>query len=160
MGSETLTGSGNYFEDFEPGAVMKHARGKTVEPLENVFITNLTMNTAAGHFDEHAMKSAPFGQRVTFGGVTTALVIGMASQDTSENALAEISMTGLRLKSPVFHGDTLYAYTQVVSKQECDREDAGLVTFHHWGVNDRDVVVCECQRTVMIKRQSHWGAKS
>lgn len=158
MQTERLTGNGNYFEDFTPGQVMRHARGKTIEPLENVLITNLTMNTAAGHFDEHAMKSAPFGQRVTFGGVTTALVIGLASQDTSENALAEIGMTGLRLKSPVFHGDTIYAYTEVIALEETDRLDAGIVTFHHWGVNQKDVVVCECRRRVLVKRRSHWGA--
>lgn len=153
-----FTGQGSYFEAFEVGTVMRHARGKTVEPLENVLITNLVMNTAAGHFDEHMMKTAPFGKRVVFGGVTTALVIGMASQDTAENALAEIGMTGLRLKSPVFHGDTLYAYTEVVSKADAPQDDAGIVTFRHWGVNQDDVVVCECVRKVLVKRASHWGA--
>lgn len=129
-----LTSRSSYFESFTVGEVMKHARGKTVEPLENVLITNLVMNTAAGHFDEHAMKDSPFGRRVTFGGVTASLVIGMASQDTAENALAELGMTGLRLKSPVFHGDTLYAYTEVVAKEAAERDDAGIVTFRHWGV--------------------------
>jgi acyl dehydratase len=157
MAIASLTSSDSYFEAFTVGEVMRHARGKTVEPLENVLITNLVMNTAAGHFDEHAMKDSAFGRRVTFGGVTASLVIGLASQDTAENALAEIGMTGLRLKAPVFHGDTLYAYTEVLAKQDCDREDAGLVTFRHFGVNQDDVVVCECVRTVMIKRASHWG---
>lgn len=158
MDISALTAPGSYFEAFEVGAMIRHARGKTVEPLENVLITNLVMNTAAGHFDEHMMKTAPFGRRVVFGGVTTALVVGMASQDTAENALAEVGMTGLRLKSPVFHGDTLYAYTEVVSKADAERPDAGLVTFRHWGVNQDDVVVCECVRTVLVKRASHWRA--
>lgn len=154
----SLTSKDSYFEAFTVGEVMRHARGKTVEPLENVLITNLVMNTAAGHFDEHAMKDSPFGRRVTFGGVTASLVIGMASQDTAENALAEIGMTGLRLKSPVFHGDTLYAYTEVLAKEDAEREDAGIVTFKHWGVNQDDIVVCECVRRVLVKRASHWGA--
>ncbi|GLK83758.1 MaoC family dehydratase [Ancylobacter defluvii] len=154
----SLTSKDSYFEAFTVGEVMRHARGKTVEPLENVLITNLVMNTASGHFDEHAMKDSPFGRRVTFGGVTASLVIGMASQDTAENALAEIGMTGLRLKSPVFHGDTLYSYTEVLAKEDAGREDAGIVTFKHWGVNQDDVVVCECVRRVLVKRASHWGA--
>jgi len=41
-----LTGNANYFEDFKVGEVIRHARGKTVEGLENVLITNLVMNTA------------------------------------------------------------------------------------------------------------------
>jgi len=40
-----LTGNDNYFEDFVPGIVMRHARGKTVEAIENVILTNLVMNT-------------------------------------------------------------------------------------------------------------------
>ena len=32
---------------------MQHARGKTVEPMEQVRITNVVMNTAQAHFNEH-----------------------------------------------------------------------------------------------------------
>ena len=46
MKVSALTGRHNYFEDFTVGDVMKHARGKTIEPLEQVWITNVTMNTA------------------------------------------------------------------------------------------------------------------
>lgn len=155
----TLTARNNYFESFAPGQLIRHARGKTVEPLENVLITNLVLNSAAAHFDAHAMVGTKFGQRAVFGGVTAALVIGLASQDTAENALAEVGMTGMRLKSPVFHGDTLYAYTEVVSVSDADREDAGLVVFRHWGVNQKDVVVFECERSVLVKRVGYWGER-
>src|SRR5439155_26713287 len=87
----TLTGKDNYFEDFVPGAVMRHARGKTVEAIENMILTNLVMNTAQPHFNDNAMKSNRFGRRLTFGGVTLALVIGLSAHDTAENAVAELS---------------------------------------------------------------------
>ena len=99
MNDPALTGSHNYFEDFTPGLVIRHSRGKTVEALENQFITNLVMNTADGHFNEHLMKQTPFGTRIVFGGVTASIVIGLAAQDTAENALAELSITGLRLEA-------------------------------------------------------------
>ena len=41
MKVSALTGKANYFEDFTVGDVMKHARGKTVEPMEQVWITNV-----------------------------------------------------------------------------------------------------------------------
>jgi hypothetical protein len=85
-----LTGKHNYYEDFIPGVVIRHARGKTIEAAEHVILTNLVMNSAQGHFNEEAAKATPFGRRMTFGGYTAALVIGLASQDTSENALAEL----------------------------------------------------------------------
>jgi itaconyl-CoA hydratase len=156
MKTAELTGDNNYFEDFTVGEVQRHRRGKTVEPIENVLITNLVMNTASGHFDDVVMRDTAFKKRIQFGGVTASLIIGMSSQDTSENALAELGMTNIRFKQPVFHGDTLYAFTEVLEKMESGREDAGVVVFHHWGVNQQDEVVFEGDRRVLVKRRSHW----
>ena len=154
-----LTGNTNYFEDFTVGQVIRHARGKTLEGLENVLITNLVMNTAQGHFNEHAMKTSPWKGRLSYGGVNFSLVMGLAMQDTGENALAELGMDNIRLMNPVVHGDTLYAYSEVLSKGDSEREDAGVVTFRHYGVNQRDQQVFQGDRTMLIKRRSHWGDK-
>jgi acyl dehydratase len=159
MTTQQLTGRDNYFEDFVPGTVMRHARGKTVEALENVLITNLVMNTAQGHFNEHAMKNSRFGQRITFGGVTLSLIIGLAAQDTAENALAELGLDHIRFSAPVFHGDTLYAFSEVLASWPADRPDAGIVTFRHWGINQDGKVVFEGERRVLVKRRSHWADK-
>jgi len=159
MNVATLTAKDNYFEDFTAGTVMRHARGKTVEAIENVLITNLVMNTAQAHFNEHAMKQHRFGQRIVFGGVTAALIIGLASQDTAENALAELSLDKVRFSNPVFHGDTLYAVTEVLAATPSEREDAGIVHFRHWGVKENDTVVFEGERRVLIKRRTHWAQR-
>ena len=153
MNDPALTGANNYFEDFTPGLVIRHSRGKTVEALENQFITNLVMNTADGHFNEHLMKQTPFGTRIVFGGVTASIVIGLAAQDTAENALAELSLTGLRLKHPVVHGDTLYAFSEVIDKEDGDRKDAGVVRFRHIGLNQDDKIVFEAERRVLMRRR-------
>jgi acyl dehydratase len=152
-----LTGRANYFEDFKVGDVIRHARGKTVEGLENVLITNLVMNTAQGHFNEHAMRLSPYGGRLSYGGVNFSLVMGLAMQDCGENALAELSMDDIRLQHPVVHGDTLYAYSEVLSVADAEREDAGVVVFRHYGVNQDDRLVFQGERTLLIKRRSHWG---
>jgi len=81
------------------------------------------------------------------------MIIGLAAQDTAENALAEVSVTGIRLKAMVFHGDTLYAYTEVLDKRDADRADAGLVVFRHLGFNQKDEQVFDGQRTVLIRRR-------
>ncbi|MDK1025157.1 MAG: MaoC family dehydratase [Gammaproteobacteria bacterium] len=150
-----LTGSGNYFEDFEIGQVMRHARGKTMCENDNVGITLQVLNTAEAHFNEHITKET-FGGRLQFGGVTISMVIGLSMQDTGENALAELSLNKIRLKVPVFHGDTLYAYSEVLEKTDSSQEDAGEVLFKHWGINQKDEVVFEGERRVLIKRKSHF----
>jgi acyl dehydratase len=152
-----LTSPDNYFEDFEVGAVYKHCRGKTITPLENVLITNLVMNTAQGHFNEHEMKSTPWGTTVSYGGVNFSLVLGLASQDCVENALEELGLDNIRLLKSVIHGDTLYAYTEVLSKSDGARVDAGIVVFRHYGVNQRDELVAQVERRALIKRRSHWN---
>jgi len=154
----SLTGSDNYFEDFTPGQVFRHARGKTMCEQDNVGITLMVLNTAEGHFNEHAMQRNAMGRegwnsRLQFGGVTISMVIGLAMQDTGENALAELSLDRIRLKSPVFHGDTLYAFTEVLAVDPADRPDAGIVTFKHFGINQKDQVVFEGERRVLIKRR-------
>jgi acyl dehydratase len=104
------------------------------------------------------MRESPMGDgRIVFGLVTASLVFGLASQDTAEQALAELGCGGLRFTGPVHVGDTLYAYTEVVDLRPCDeREDAGIGEFHHWGLLDDDRVVFEGNRTVLLKRRSHW----
>ena len=155
----TLTNSTTYFEDFEVGQTLRHARGKTITNLENVNITNMVMNTASGHFDEHFASKTSFGKIVSYGGVNFSVVLGLASQDTIENALAEIGLDKIRLRTMVTHGDTLYAYSRVLEKTESHQEDAGIVRFKHWGVNQKDEIVAELERTALIKRKSHWAEK-
>jgi len=143
-----------FFEDFATGRRFGHVRGRTVTEMDNVLFTHLTMNTAQAHFNAQSMIDTSFGQRLVFGGITASLVIGLASQDTAENAVAEISLDKLRLQSPVFHGDTLTAYSEVIATKPADgRSDAGIVRFRHWGMNQRDQIVCEAERTVLVKRR-------
>jgi acyl dehydratase len=153
-----LTGD-TYFEDFVPGQRMRHARGTTIDEVENQLLTKLVMNTADAHYNEQRMQATPFGRRLVFGLITGSVVIGLATQDTAENALAEIGLDRLVFRAPVFHGDTLTAYTEVLEARDSDREDAGVVRFKHWGLKQDGTVVFEGEREVLVKRRTHWGRR-
>jgi len=147
-----------YFEDFEVGARMRHARSTTISEAESQLLTKLVMNTADGHFNaEKFPKGGPFPNRLVSGLLTGSLVIGLATQDTAEQALAEVALDGLRFLSPVVPGDTLTAYSEILAADEAEREDAGLVRFKHWGLKQDGTVVFEGERTVLVKRRSHWA---
>jgi itaconyl-CoA hydratase len=154
--SAALTSDDNYYEDFQVGQAIQHARGKTVTPLENVLITNMVMNTAQGHFNEHQMANSKFGHILSYGGVNFSLVLGLACQDCCENALEELGLDNIKLTKPVTHGDTLYAYSEVLEIRDADRADAGIVRFRHYGFNQRDELVAQIDRVALIKRKSHW----
>jgi itaconyl-CoA hydratase len=147
----SLTADNNYFEDFTVGQVIRHARGKTMCENDNVGITLQVLNTAEAHFNEDAMKDT-FGKRLQFGGVTIAMIIGMTTQDTAENSVRELSLDKIRLKTSVFHGDTLYAFSEVLGSESLD-EQSGIVKFRHWGINQKDDIVFEGERRVQIKKR-------
>jgi itaconyl-CoA hydratase len=147
-----------YFEDFPVGQRMRHSRGQTIGEVENQYLSKQVMNTAQAHWNEHAMKSSSTGNgRLVFGLITASAVIGLAGADTGEHVLAEMKLDKVRFVHPVHHGDTIYAYTEVLSASDSDREDAGIVCFAHWGLNQDREVVCELERTALMKRRSHWG---
>jgi itaconyl-CoA hydratase len=160
LDAAALTGRGNYYEDFMVGDVYEHARGKTMEMLENVLITNLVLNTAQLHFNEHLAETAAAQKhRIVFGGVTASLVVGLAMQDTGEQAVEEVGLDKVRFRISVIHGDTLYAFTEVVGKDDnpalCrGHKNVGLVHFRHYGINQRNETVFEGERRVLIKKRS------
>lgn len=144
-----MTVFGTHFEDYAVGDVIDHYRGKTVTELDNLLVTHLALNTAEPHFNEHRA-----GRRVVFGGVTLALVVGLAMEDTGENAIEELGMDEVRLLAPVYHGDTIYSISEVVSTQPGDDDEFGIVTFRHVGYNQDDKIVARCLRTARIARRA------
>lgn len=161
MALSQLTGDGNYFEDFEVGQRMRHARSATISEVENNFVSKQVMNTAQAHWNEAYMAGSSLGEgRLVFGLITGSMTIGLASQDTGENALAELGLDKVRFKRPVHHGDTITAYTEVLAAEDSPaHDDAGVVRFKHWGRNQHGEVVCELERTVLVKRRASWGKR-
>lgn len=155
-----ITGDSNYFEDFNIGDTLVHQRGRTITEADNHMFTSLVMNTAELHFNQNLVDKEPEtyynARRVVYGGVVLAFTVGLASQDTSENAIAELEMDNGRHTNPVFHGDTIYAESTVMDKRAADRPDAGIVKFKLQGKRPDGTVVVEIERTVLVKRKSHY----
>lgn len=143
-----------YFEDFVPGLKIAHARGSTVTDIEGQYLTKLVMNTADAHWNEAKMANSPFGQRLVFGFITASVVIGLATQDTASKAIREVGLDNIKFSRPVFQGDTIYAFSEVLSAEPAADGDHGFVTFKHTGLNQSDEVVFEGERTVQIRMRS------
>lgn len=156
-----LTSSDSYFEDFQVGDRYEHVRGRTVDNYDNYFITHVTMNTAQGHFNLDYMKSAMAGhftERLVMGGATTSIVIGLTSEDMSENAFLDLAITDIKLKSPVYQGDTLYASSEVLELSDSiDRPDAGIVRYRFTGRKADGTEVVSGIRTILVKRRAYWS---
>jgi itaconyl-CoA hydratase len=145
---------GRFYEDFEVGDVFQSRLGRTVTETDNVWFTCLTLNTNQVHFNHEFASGTPFGRPLVNSTFTLALVTGMSVPDTSENATANLSWTDIKLPSPVYVGDTLWAETEVLSKRESgSRPSVGIVGVRCRGINQRREVVIEFQRTFMIYKR-------
>lgn len=159
-GEPSWTRDDNYFEDFVVGETLVHPRGRTVSEAEHMLLTNMVLNTAQLHFNQAMCDEAPEtyfgGRRVVFGGLVLAWVAGLASEETSENAVAEVSLDNGRHVAPVFAGDTLFAESTVLDKRR-EGDDAGCVKFLLVGKNQRGEKVLEIERELLIRCRPKGG---
>jgi 2-methylfumaryl-CoA hydratase len=124
------------FEDFEEGDVILHSIGHTVGESEHMQLTILTRNSHPLHFDEVYCREHSFTKtRVVEGGLVFAWTASLASRDTTANALWEVGYDKGSHPNPVLAGDTVYAASRVLEKQERD-ERTGIVRFKLVGVKN------------------------
>ena len=93
---------GRYFEDFQVGDVYEHWPGRTVSEADNIWFTNLTMNTHPIHFDANYASKSEFGKYLVNSAFTLALVTGMCVSGTSQKAIANLGWEEIKIPAPVF----------------------------------------------------------
>ena len=142
---------GRSYEELGVGDVYRSRFGRTVLDADNVWFTLLTMNTNPIHFDaEHAARTE-WKKPLVDSTFTLALVTGLSVADVSEHAV-NLGWREVRLPAPVFAGDTIRAETEILEKRESQsRPGRGIVTVRTRGLNQRDEVVIEFERTIMVQ---------
>jgi len=147
---------GKYFEDLNVGDKFKHSTGRTVTEMDNVLFSALTLNPQPLHINEDFASKTQFGQRIVHGLFTAALVVGLSVSELTEGTIvANLGYETMRHPNPVFHGDTIYAETEVLEKRESQsRPEAGLVRLKHVGRKPDGTVVVELERTVMFLKRN------
>ncbi len=147
---------GRYFEDFTVGDIYKHPYGRTVTETDDVWFTNITMNLNPMHFNEPYARESEFGERLVNSTFTFALLVGMSVIDISQNSTAALGFDEITMHAPVFHGDTVFAESEVLGKRESEsREHVGIVTTELRGYNQDDTVVMSLERSNFILKRAH-----
>jgi acyl dehydratase len=146
--------AGRYYDEWTIGDRIDHQPHRTVTEADNLLISALTHNPQPLHLDAEYAAATEFGQILVNSTFTFSLLIGLTVADTTLGTLvANLGFDKVRLPAPVFIGDTLRAATEVIGLRDSNsRPEAGLVTFAHRLVNQRGVVVCTCERTVLMQR--------
>jgi acyl dehydratase len=147
--------TGKYFEELEVGMKFKHVLGRTVTEMDNVLFCALTMNTQPLHVDENFASKTEFGQRLVNGLYTLGLVVGLTVSELTEGTIvANLGYDKVVHPNPVFHGDTIYAESEIIEKRESkSRPEAGIVRIKCWGRKPDGTVVVEFERTAMFLKR-------
>jgi acyl dehydratase len=143
---------GKYFEELEVGMQFKHSLGRTVTEMDNVLFSALTMNTQPLHVDQEFASKTEFGQRLVNGLYTLGLVVGLTVSELTEGTIiANLGYDKVVHPNPVFHGDTIYAESEIIEKRESkSRPDVGIVRIKCWGKKPDGTIVVEFERTAMF----------
>jgi 2-methylfumaryl-CoA hydratase len=112
-----LAGSPHLFEDYALGEKIDHVDGMTVEEAEHQIATRLYQNTAKVHFDGLAQSTSRHGKRLIYGGVVISIARALAFNGLA-NAAEILAINAGRHVAPLFAGDTIYAWSQVLEKTE------------------------------------------
>jgi acyl dehydratase len=147
--------AGKYYEDLEVGAIIKHEMGRTLTEMDNVLFSSLTMNTQPLHINEDFAAKTQFGRRLVNGIFTLGVVVGITATDiTAGTIVANLGYENVVHPHPMFHGDTIYVETEIVSKRESrSNPDRGVVTLKHTGRNQDGVVCIEVTRTALFLKR-------
>jgi acyl dehydratase len=145
---------GRYYEEFEVGDVYRHWPGKTITEYDDHLFCMLTMNHHPLHTNEwFAENETVHKKNVVVGNLVYSLVLGMSVPDVSGSAVANLEIETLRHAKPTFHGDTIYAVTRVLDKNETSDGKRGVVKVETKGINQRGEEVCFFIRKVMVWKQ-------
>ena len=152
---ESKDSFGGWFEEFSPGQIFKHWPGKTITDLDNHLFSLLTMNDNPLHTDENYMSDHQHGRTLVNGLLIMSLVVGMSVRQTSGKAIANLLYESVTHDGPTFHGDTIYAESEVIEVTPSrSRDDRGMIYIESRGINQKGDKVLTLRRKFLVKRKA------
>ena len=134
---DVLAGSPARWGDYAPGERIDHVDGATVEEAEHQLATRLYQNTAKVHFDAHAARATRFGRRLIYGGHVISIARALSFNGLA-NAFGIAAINGGRHVGPLFAGDTVYAWSEVLDTAHLPgRTDIGALRIRTIATKDQ-----------------------
>jgi 2-methylfumaryl-CoA hydratase len=149
--SKTFTG--NFFEDFRIGQVLRHATPRTISEGDVALYTALYgARFALSSSDEFArslgLPRAPVDDLLAF-----HMVFGKTVPDVSLNAVANLGYANGKFGVPVYPGDTVSTTSTVTGLKQNSNGKTGVVYVNSTGKNQRGQVVLDYSRWVMVNKR-------
>jgi 2-methylfumaryl-CoA hydratase len=122
-----LAGNPHRFGNYRAGEKIDHIDGITVEEAEHMIATRLYHNTARVHFNQFTESKGRFGRRLIYGGHAMSLARALSFNGLA-NAFHIAAINGGRHVAPLFAGDTVFAWSEVLAAADLPgRSDLGAL---------------------------------
>ncbi|MGA2795331.1 MAG: MaoC family dehydratase, partial [Roseiarcus sp.] len=113
--------------DYAVGEKIDHVDGMTVEEAEHQIATRLFQNNAKVHFNQFSEGQGRFGRRLVYGGHVISLARALSFNGLA-NAFHIAAINGGRHVAPLFAGDTVFAWSEIVERAAMPaRDDVGAL---------------------------------
>jgi 2-methylfumaryl-CoA hydratase len=132
-----LAGSRYRYADYAVGEKIDHLDGMTVEEAEHQTATRLYQNNARIHFNQFIEGQGRFGRRLIYGGHVISLARALSFNGLG-NAFHIAGINGGRHVAPLFAGNTVFAWSEVLAKAELPkRSDVGALRLRTIATKDK-----------------------
>src|SRR3984957_12998443 len=149
----TKTFTGNYFEDFKLGQIIRHATPRTVTVGDVSLYTALYGPRFAVQSSDAFARAVGYPRAPVDDLLVFHIVFGKTVPDISLNAVANLGYANCRFLAPVFPGDTLSATSEVIGLKENSNRKTGIVYVRSAGFNDGGAPVLDYVRWVMVRKR-------
>ncbi|MFT4288660.1 MaoC family dehydratase [Nocardioides sp.] len=148
------TNPGRFFEDFTIGEVIEHATPRTVTEGDRalygaIYPSRFAVPSSAEFAASVGLRPHPVEDLVAF-----HIAFGKTVPDISLNAVANLGYAELRFHEPVVPGDTLITRSEVIGLKQNSNGRSGVVYVRSTATNQRDEVVLDWCRWVMVHKRS------
>jgi 2-methylfumaryl-CoA hydratase len=132
-----LAGSMYRYASYEVGERIDHVDGMTIEEAEHRLATRLYQNPARVHFNAHEARASRFGRCLVYGGHVLSVARALSFNGLG-NVLHIAAINGGTHVNPVFAGDTVYAWSEVLDQAElAGHPDLGALRLRLVATKDR-----------------------
>ena len=147
------TNAGRFFEDYAVGQVIDHAVPRTITNGERALYHALYPARHALYSSDEFARSCGLPESPIDDLAAFHVVFGKTVPDVSLNAVANLGYAQGRWLKPVYAGDTLRSTSEVVGVKQNSNGKSGVVYVRTRGMNQRDEVVIDYVRWVMVRKR-------
>ena len=144
---------GRYFDQFKVGETFKHSPGRTITEHDDTWFSLMTMNQNPLHIDANYAAGTQHGRRLVNGTLIFSIAVGLSVADISGKCIANLEYEFIRHLAPTYHGDTIYAETEILETRLSEtKPDRGVVYVETRAMNQHGEKVLVFRRRVLVPR--------